>query len=199
MRKNFTLIAFNLVTALATAAGVTLAPETATEYAEALVTIGGGIWVIINGFLIKRRLAKAPTGKSDVGTALGLILALLIVGGGLTACASRVAETPAQEMYGIERDFNVAQSLIISYFNSGHATVEAKAVLKKLEAAAYDSIIAAQAAVQAGNDPKIPAALAAARHAVSEILSYLKASGWLGQPPPKVAWHVRIPLTVQED
>lgn len=198
MRKNFTLIAFNLVTALATAAGVTLAPETATEYAEALVTVGGAAWVIINGFLIKRRLSKAAN-TSGAGSALGLMLGLLIVGGGLTACASRVAETPAQTIYGIERDFNVAQSLIISYFNSGHATTEAKAVLKKLEAAAYDSIVAAQVAVQAGNDPKIPAVLAAARHAVSEILSYLKASGWLGQPPPKLAWHVRIPLTVQED
>lgn len=205
MKKNFQLIAFNLVTAVFTALGITLAPETANEYATALVTIGGGLWAIINALLIKRRNAAqaiivaqgdnaAPVKTGLPPSASVLLMALLLLPLlSLSACNTFKGQiaTDAQRVYAIDTDFQHATRLALGYVESPTADPLVKATIKKLWAAADNALTEAQAAVRAGGDPKMPALISLASDAVNELVAYLLSRGLADESPPP-----RVPLTV---
>lgn len=218
MLKGYRTLIFNIVSMAAMALGYTALPEeTLYEYTDAIILVGG--LLIAGGNIVLRLVTsgpifgkepKAPTKKKAASKARSLIavLFLVVAGGGLVACATPVAETSKQRMYAIERDFNSAQVLILSFFETSYATPEIKAHVKKLEKAAKDAVVAASDAVQEGDSPITAALIATARNAVSEILIYLRSTGWLTGPPQRTAWSgiaavepvvIRIPLTVQED
>lgn len=206
MKKHLKVIVFNLLTALIGAAGLVIAPEMVDQYAEAILTAGGLFWAVGNAFLIKWKAGKAAQPSVPPPAAM---IALVMLAGLLGACSTFVeTKRPSQTTYAIERDFNVAQSLILSFFKTEYATPEVKVYVKKLEATAFNAVVAAQSAARSGDDPKIRAAISVAEDAIGEILDYLMASGWLAQPPPAkptsfqtprgLAYEPRIPLTVQE-
>jgi hypothetical protein len=205
VKKHLKVIVFNLLTALIGAAGLVIAPEMVDQYAEAILTVGGLFLAVGNAFLIKWKAGKAETSVPPPTA----VIALVLLAGLLGACSTFVeTKRPTQTTYAIERDFNVAQTLILSFLKTEYATPEVKVYVKKLEAAAFNAVVAAQDAAKAGNDPKIRAAISVAEDAVAEILDYLMASGWLAQPPPAkpasypsprgFAQEPRIPLTVLE-
>lgn len=122
--------------------------------------------------------ASAPIGKSTVppGTVPALLMAAMLgalVVAGPIACASRVAETPAQTVYGIQADLVIAQRTALAFIKSDQASPTAKDVVKRLDATAVDAVKAAQNAVRAGDSPTIPAAIATARNAVDALLHTL--------------------------
>lgn len=146
------------------------------------VNIGLALAGAIGGALAiyGRVKASAPIGKPTVppgpGTATALLMAAMLgalVVAGPIACASRVAETPAQTVYGIQADLTVAQRTALAFIKSDQASPAAKDAVKRLDATAVDAVKAAQDAVRAGGGPTIPAAIATARNAVDTLLHYL--------------------------
>lgn len=218
--KGYRTIVYNVVVLLAGALGYgTLPAETLQEYTDVIIIVAG---VVLAGGNILLRLitttppftkpavaAKAATkAKAKAKAKLIALPLLLLLSAGLAACATQVAKTPQQTAYGIERDFNVAQTLILQFFQTDYATPEVKVHVKKLESAAFDAVVAVQQASARGDNMAFAAALAVADDAIAEILSFLRKSGWLARAPPKTATimladhaaqPVRVPLTVLED
>lgn len=144
------------------------------------VNIGLALTGAVGGALaIYGRLkAKAPIGKPTVpsNTAITLLMAVMLgalVMAGPIACASLVAETPAQTVYGIQADLTMAQRTALVVIKSDQTSPMAKDALQRLDATAVEAVKAAQDAVRMGNDPTIPAAIATARNAVDALLHYL--------------------------
>ncbi|MBS4046169.1 MAG: hypothetical protein KG075_07495 [Alphaproteobacteria bacterium] len=205
MKKNFHLIAYNLVLGVFAALGVTLAPETANEYAEALVTIGIALFGLGNAWLIKRRNAAqaivvaqgdnaAPVKTGLPPSASVLLMALLLLPLlSLSACNTFKGqiETDAQRVYAIDTDFQHATRLALGYVESPTADPLVKATIKKLWLAADNALAEAQTAVRAGTDPKLPALISLASDAVNELVAYLLSRGLADESPPP-----RVPLTV---
>ncbi|HSV28624.1 MAG TPA: hypothetical protein VLL76_03670 [Candidatus Omnitrophota bacterium] len=105
-----------------------------------------------------------------------LLIAMLAAAGPI-ACASVEARTPAQHVYAIESDLLVPLSAARAYVTRADADPDAKATIKRLVAGVDDAVTAAQVAARAGDDPTLPAALAAARAVGAELLAYLKLKG----------------------
>lgn len=150
-----------------------------TAQAEA-VNVGLALAGAIGGTLAiyGRVKASAPIGRPTVppGTTTALLMAAMLgtlVVAGPIACASRVAETPAQTVYGIQADLVLAQRTALVFVQSDQANPTAKDVVKRLDATAVEAVKAAQEAVRAGNSPTIPAAVATARNAVEALAHYL--------------------------
>ena len=156
--------------------GISFSAADQVELVNIIITLAsalGGLLAIWG-----RLKAKAPIGKPTIppGTATALLLAAMLgalVVAGPIACASRVAETPAQTVYGIQADLTVAQRTALAFIKSDQASPTAKDVVKRLDATAVDAVKAAQDAVRAGDSPTIPAAIATARNAVDALLHTL--------------------------
>lgn len=123
---------------------------------------------------LKSTFASGPALRSAVGALLVLGLAF----GGPVACGTvqvtrADGSTPAQTVYAIQSDYNAALSAAVEYVESGRASPEARKAIVRLDDVAYSAIAAAREAVRSGDPPTIPAAIAAARAAVAELVAYV--------------------------
>lgn len=147
--------------------GIDLTAVMQAEIANALVAImtGGGALLTVYGRITAK--TQISVGRSTgITPVLVLVIGLPLLG----ACAGTVAETDAQRVYGIQADYTTAQQLALDYINLDHADGQVIERIKQADAVAYGAITAAQAAVRAGDDPAIPAMIAAARTAVALLV-----------------------------
>lgn len=121
------------------------------------------------------------------GFAAFLLASMVVVtAGSLSACSFTQAETPQQQAYAIEADFQAAQRAVLGYVTSPDADAEVKARLKQLEAAVYGAVVAMreEAAALRRAPPEsdaaarrriaLAAAIAAAREAFDALDQYLR-------------------------
>lgn len=120
-------------------------------------------------------------GDGDPPLGVGALAATLLLAaslaGPLAACATPAADTPAQRVYALQADLNAGLAVVNAYVHSPDAAArpQVKQSLKSLAATAVAAVLSAQAAVRDGNDAVVPAAVAAASRAVSELGAYLTA------------------------
>jgi hypothetical protein len=174
------------VAAISTAFGLDLGLD-----AEQQTAIVGGVMAVVNVGL--RLVTTAPvavrpqtSGKlraSVVAAAAAMALSLLM----LAACASQVAETPAQRVYALQADYNAALAAAVAYESqprceegewSGCSDPEAVAQIRRADDHAHDALQAAQSTVRgaAGGDG-VETALIAAREAVGALRRVLEREG----------------------
>ncbi|MCA1907908.1 MAG: hypothetical protein LDL39_06065 [Magnetospirillum sp.] len=138
--------------------------------------LGGGA-LAIYGRVAASTVIKPSGGGGAVAGAFLLIAVLSVAGP--SACASRVAETPAQTVYALKGDFAAVLPAVRAYVQSDQANPAVKKHLQSLTLATDEALDAAETAVKKGDDPMIPAAIAAGQRAVQGLLSYLKQEGIL--------------------
>lgn len=170
--KTFWANILALIAAVSGSLGLDLGLDPETQASIAL-----GAVAVVN--IVLRAVTKGPVQvKGPPSAAMVLLLAL---GGGLavSACAYRVAETPAQQIYAVEVEYQNAQRTILAYATSSLADATVVGHLKRLDRLAHDAVTAARAAARSGDGALLPSALAAAQGAVREIIIYLREKGVL--------------------
>ncbi|MBF0325971.1 MAG: hypothetical protein HQL42_12995 [Alphaproteobacteria bacterium] len=114
-------------------------------------------------------------GQRRLGPLPAVLAAML-----LSACAVTARpETNAQMVYAVEADYHLVQRAALAYVRRPDADPAIEARVKQMEAAAFDALVAARQAVAAGDHPAVPAALAAADHAVAALAGFLREKGIL--------------------
>lgn len=177
--------------------GIHMDEQLAAQGADLVVGAAGAFGTLL-AFALKlwatRQTANQATNQAasgasnnDGGGFTGLVLVLLLLSPLLTACASLQAETPQQTVYALMKEHQAAQQLVLAYVEAPGAKPSLVIALNDLDRTVYDSLHAAQLAVRAGNDPKLPALIAAARSALEILTKRLAIEGLMPQPPPKSA------------
>lgn len=156
--------------------GYRISPDLQGELVSLVAMIGEvlGLAVAAWGRVVATKSIRV-TGAGPA--ALAVLLVLGMATAGPVACASLAGETPAQKVYGIQADYLAAQEVAAAYLESGQADAEAAVRIKQLDAVAWDAVGEARRAVRAGAGPALPAAMAAARHAVAALAAYLSERG----------------------
>jgi hypothetical protein len=156
--------------------GYRIDPALQGDLVNLIAMIGevGGLAVAAWGRVVASKSIRV-TGAGPAALAVLLVLGLATAGP--IACASLAGETPAQKVYGIQADYMAAQEVAAAYLDSGRADAEAVLRIKQLDAAAWSAVGEARRAVRAGDSPALPAAMAAARHAVAALAAYLSDRG----------------------
>jgi protein involved in sex pheromone biosynthesis len=106
---------------------------------------------------------------------IALTACLLLV---VSACASRIAETPAQKVYALKSEFNAALPTITAFVESDKASLAVKKEILNLVKAAEKGLKEAEDVVRKPNgtvtDAAVAASFAVAREAVNRLLLYWK-------------------------
>jgi hypothetical protein len=89
----------------------------------------------------------------------------------LSACAIADATTQDQRVYAIESQLVPLQKSVLAYIQQPDTDPVVKRRLKELELTARQSVEAASAAAQAGQDAAVPALITAATDAVAALAS----------------------------
>jgi len=149
--------------------GVDVSGLQQADLAGALATVAGVVLTVYGRF--------RASGKISAGSGTASMFVALILAGAVSACAVSKAETPAQQVYAYEVEYqNVARS-IIAYGTSSIARPDVVQHLKRLEQVAYDALTAARAAVRSGDNVTLNAALTAGYSALNQAIAYLKEKG----------------------
>ncbi|WP_339860420.1 hypothetical protein [Thalassospira alkalitolerans] len=176
----------SLVSTLCASLGVTIAPEMQTEIVTALLAFGGVVGTVLS--IYGRVKASHVIAKVNKNTIRSVAIALLVFGGiglgGPVACASYTAlqaedATSEQTVFALQSDYNTALVAATEFVRSPQTEPATADIVKRLEIAAYDALMEAQAAVRANNSPAIPIAISAARSALTEFSDYLSKKGAL--------------------
>lgn len=183
-----------LLTTLAGVGGVQMDDQLAAQGADLVIGAVGAVATLV-AFALKlwasrQAAANAPAASnaaSSPGGPAALLVLLLLSPLLLAGCASQKAETPAQAVYALAKEHQAAQQLVLAYVEAPGATPSLVIALNDLDRAVYESLQAAQVAVRAGNDPKLPALIAAARNALAVLTRRLAIEGLMPQPPPNKA------------
>lgn len=175
------------VAAISTAFGLDLGLD-----AEAQAALVGGVMALVN--VILRIVTKRPVTLRRDGARLqasalagcaAMLAALLMLG----ACASPVAETPAQRVYALQADYNAALAAAVAYESQprceqGETSLDAcseadvVAALRRADNHAFDALQAAQAAVrESAGAGAVETALIAAREGVAALRKILVREG----------------------
>lgn len=169
----------SMLAMIAGTAGVKIAPELQGEITTILLTLAG---VVGSGLSIYGRIkADKPIAKPGAGAAKVMLAAMLLGGlafGGPVACASYTVATAEhvtdqQAVYAIQSDYNAALKAAAAYVESDKADPDKVAAIKRLDAVAYEALKEARIAARAGDGAAVPAAIGAARAAVSALAQYL--------------------------
>jgi hypothetical protein len=140
-----------------------------------VLEVGGSALAIYGR--VKANTGIKPSGGGAVAGAFLLVAVLSVAGP--SACASRVAETPAQTVYALKGDFAAVLPAVRAYVQSDQANPAVKKHLQSLTLAADEALDAAETAVIKGDDPIIPAAIAAGKRAIQGLWAYLQQEGIL--------------------
>mgnify|MGYP003639503257 CR=1 FL=1 len=176
----------SLVSTLCASLGVTIAPEMQTEIVTALLAFGGVVGTVLS--IYGRVKASHVIAKVNKNPIRSVAIALLVFGGiglgGPVACASYTAlqaedATSEQTVFALQSDYNTALVAATEFVRSPQTEPATADIVKRLEIAAYDALMEAQAAVRANNSPAIPIAISAARSALTEFSDYLSKKGAL--------------------
>lgn len=170
--KTFWANILALVAAVSGSIGLDLGLDAETQASIAL-----GAVAVVN--IVLRAVTKEPVKVKIPTDHAVVLLALMGASLALSACAYRVAETPAQQIYAVEVEYQNAQRTILAYATSSAADAVVVGHLKRLDRLAHDAVTAARAAARSGDGAALPAALAAAQGAVREIIIYLREKGVL--------------------
>jgi hypothetical protein len=161
---NMVMMAFALI-------GVEVRPEMATEYADAMILLFGLVNIVLHAF------QKKQAGGSDDATLKSLMTPFLVatlLAGTLSACATPVAETPAQKVFALKSDFHAMQPAALALVSAKETPNSVKLAVRLAENTAYDALTGAEEAARAGDNPAFSAAFATATSAVSSFIKLLQ-------------------------
>lgn len=162
----------SLLAVLAGAIGLPLTETDQVQLTNVLVALGGAAGTLLT--ILGRIRASRPVKGGGVPPLAAFALMAALGLGGPVACAYTAAETPAQKIYAIQSDYQAVQRVATAYLETDRAGTEVVAAIRRLDAAAYSAVGEARRAVRVGDSPAIPAALAAARHAVMAFSDYMR-------------------------
>jgi len=172
-----------LLLTLGSAGGLAMDETLANQGADLIAgAVGSVLTLILFGLKLWRSRASAPqaggnsSGKDGLS---GLIVALLLLPLlSLGACASRVStDTPAQKLFAIQSDLQIAQRFILAYAETPLADNDIVQHLYEAQHVAVRAVMAAQAVIRSGNNASVPAAIAAAGSLVESVYSLLSQYG----------------------
>ncbi|WP_374631798.1 hypothetical protein [Ferrovibrio sp.] len=199
----------SLLLTLGSYGGLAMDEQLASQGADIIAgAVGAVITLILFVLKLWRSRASAPQvgGNSNRnGTdGFGLVIAVLLLPlFSLSACAVRVdTETPAQKLFAIQSDLQIAQRFILAYAETPLANRDVVLHLYEAQHAAVQAVMAAQAVIRSGNNASIPAAIAAAGSLVESVYGYLTQYGVIPKPearssapqaqraPPLLVYHI---------
>lgn len=203
-----------LLLTLGSAGGLAMDETLANQGADLIAgAVGSVLTLILFGLKLWRTRASAPqagSNSNNAGGLTGLIVALLLLPLlSLAACASRVeTDTPAQKLFAIQSDLQIAQRFILTYAETPLADPDIVQHLYAAQHVAVRAVMAAQAVIRAGNNASVPAAIAAAGALVESVYGLLTDYGVLPKaeahlherprldyaqqqrPPPLIVYHI---------
>jgi len=155
----------------------------------ALVGCAGDALAIFGRVKATKAIGRQP-GDGDpplgIGAAVAVLFVVFALAGPLAACATYTAETPQQQAYALEADYQAAQRAALAYVSGPAADPAIAGRVVEAEAAVYATVAAVRAEAEAlrrapPDSPEaarrrlgLAAALAAAREGLATLTRHLE-------------------------